>query len=331
MSLLGLIGQMQDPALLGLLGAVPTLWESDSASTLPVTDNTANDPTAAGNSADLIGPGLPISKSGTPYFPLPPPPYFPPPPQLSPSAPQWLDVARWVTPGLVDYFTKPAPPPAPFPSTPGKIPPVDANPYFGPAIVDAVNVGTAVLGAGEGVALGLARLAASGGPELAAGRALSVAQQLAAKRAAQLAPNIAGFGERYSEGVGGTALPALDRAVNRIPAQSSASLAPPEQFPQGSFSISNWAGYPEFPPAPRGPFRLLEANEYEAARRAANRANRLLRDSDPLVYLGKEVHEIHPVKFGGDPIDPSNKIVLTKQNHRVVNSWWYQRQRDLRQ
>jgi len=200
LSLLGLIGQMQDPALMGLLGAVPTLWESDSASTLPVTDNTTNDPTAAGNSADLIGPALPISKSGTPYFPLPPPPYFPPPPQLPSSAPQWLDVARWVTPGLVDYFTKPAPPPAPFPPTPGKIPPADANPYFGPALVDAVNVGTAVLGAGEGIALGLARRLATKAPVLA-DFGLSATTPLAAQSSV-LARPIAQVGQEGEAAVG---------------------------------------------------------------------------------------------------------------------------------
>lgn len=71
-------------------------------------------------SQSLVSSGLPISKSGAPFFP--------PPPQLSNPRDQALAAARLVAPNLVDYFTKPLPPPLPFPATPGKIPSGNFNP-----------------------------------------------------------------------------------------------------------------------------------------------------------------------------------------------------------
>ena len=76
---------------------------------------------------------LPISKSGVPYVPPPVPPL----PRLSIPQLTWLDAARFLSPYLVDYFTRTLPPP-PFPSTPGKIPSLD-NPYAGPAALEAVT------------------------------------------------------------------------------------------------------------------------------------------------------------------------------------------------
>jgi hypothetical protein len=78
---------------------------------------------------------LPISKSGVPYFPPP----VPPPPRLSIPPVTSLDVARFLSPYLVDYLTKTLPLPAPFPPTPGKIPSLD-NPYFGPAAIEAATL-----------------------------------------------------------------------------------------------------------------------------------------------------------------------------------------------
>jgi len=56
---------------------------------------------------------------------------------------------------------------------------------------------------------------------------------------------------------------------------------------------------------------------------AANEANAALRRSDPSKYAGKQIHEIQPIKFGGSPTDPSNKIALDPTVHRQFNSWWY--------
>jgi hypothetical protein len=138
---------------------------------------------------DLAAPGLPISKSGASFFPPPPQPSVVPP-TLSRS---WLDIASLAAPNIVDYFTKPVPPPAPFPSTPGKIPSSDYNPYAGPALQDAVNLGVAVASAAEGVSVAFARSASTTAAEtgLASGRTLSAAERLAVARRAQLALNLA--------------------------------------------------------------------------------------------------------------------------------------------
>jgi hypothetical protein len=330
-SLLGLIGKMQEPGRLGLLGAVPTLWESNAVSSDPGANDGSNDPTGAIPADDLARVGWPISKSGVSYVP--------PPPHPSISASQWLDLARLGIPNIVDYFTKPAPPPAPLPSTPGKIPAADANPYATGAIAEAGDILSTILSlAVDGAPLpALARLTAkTAGESLGSKTALSVAEQLARSRA-QIAAKFpagrgfqSGLGGAYAKGgVGGTTPGLGHTAANTIQAPSNAVPPPLEQFPEGSFSISDWAKYPGFLPTPQGPFRLLETEEYEAARWAANRANRLIRASDPLAFAGREIHEIHPVKFGGDPTDPSNKLSLTKKNHGNVSAWWYKRQRDL--
>ena len=85
--------------------------------------------------AQELGRGeLPRSKSGAPYTP----PSLSSAPLLSFELPQWLDIAHWLSPNLVDYFTKTLPPPPPFPPTPGKIPSLN-NPYAGPAALEAAT------------------------------------------------------------------------------------------------------------------------------------------------------------------------------------------------
>ena len=94
---------------------------------------------------------------------------------------------------------------------------------------------------------------------------------------------------------------------------------------EGSFSITQqgWKGYPKGLPKPEGPFRILEGAEYEAARKAANQVNQTIRRADPEAAIGKEIHEIQPVKFGGSPTDPVNKIRLPSNEHRQqVTPWW---------
>ena len=98
---------------------------------------------------------------------------------------------------------------------------------------------------------------------------------------------------------------------------------------KGAFSINNWAGYPASLPKPTGPFRVLEGDEYSAARAAANKANRALREGNPNAYVGKQIHETHPVKFGGSPADPKNKIALSPQEHFGATTWWDQLLRSL--
>jgi filamentous hemagglutinin len=91
----------------------------------------------------------------------------------------------------------------------------------------------------------------------------------------------------------------------------------------GSFSIWNWEGYPTNIPKPKGPFRLLQGEEYAAARAAANNANKAI--SKELGLQGKfvDIHEIVPVKFGGSPTNINNKIFLDRTFHQSqVTPFW---------
>ena len=102
------------------------------------------------------------------------------------------------------------------------------------------------------------------------------------------------------------------------------------EFPAGSFSVSDWSGYPASVPRPQGPLRVLEGMEYKAARRAADSANDAIRLEQGLRGQPFDVHEVLPVKFGGSPTDPTNKIILSRDVHRQqVTPWWNALQRDL--
>jgi hypothetical protein len=104
-------------------------WDLNSALIARDRDAAALDAVAQGLGAD----GLPRSKSGAPYDA----PSVAPAPLLSFEPPQWLDVAHFLSPNIVDYLTKTLPPAPPFPSTPGKIPSTD-NPYAPGAAIEAV-------------------------------------------------------------------------------------------------------------------------------------------------------------------------------------------------
>jgi hypothetical protein len=113
------------------------------------------------------------------------------------------------------------------------------------------------------------------------------------------------------------------------PAANSAPARAAELEP-GVFSISDWTGYPQGVSRPQGPFRMVEGAEYDAARTAANNANRVIRRAQGLVGQRVDVHEIQPVKFGGSPTDSANKVVLPRDLHRQqVTPWWNQLQTDL--
>jgi hypothetical protein len=136
------------------------------------------------------------------------------------------------------------------------------------------------------------------------------------------------FGPPHSE------TEASGRTVGAVAAIAATLLTggPEAEVPraiEGSFSIIRWVGYPAHLPKPTGPFRLLSGREYDAARGAADRADRAIRDADPAAYAGKEIHEIQPVKFGGNPIDLSNKIALTPLEHSAVTVWRYRLMREL--
>ncbi|MDO5613582.1 MAG: hypothetical protein Q4G14_10130, partial [Paracoccus sp. (in: a-proteobacteria)] len=64
-------------------------------------------------------------------------------------------------------------------------------------------------------------------------------------------------------------------------------------------------------------------------RRQANNANAQLRRQG-VVPEGYEIHEIVPVKYGGSPTAPANKVYLPRGTHRSeVTSWWNRLQKDL--
>ena len=93
------------------------------------------------------------------------------------------------------------------------------------------------------------------------------------------------------------------------------------------FTIDNWDGYPDGP-KPEGPFKIIEGQEYEEARKAANAANNELHREDESLK-GLELHEIHPVKFGGSPTDINNKIALEPAEHARYTTWWNQKLSEL--
>jgi hypothetical protein len=96
-------------------------------------------------------------------------------------------------------------------------------------------------------------------------------------------------------------------------------------YSNGEFSITNskWEQYPTDGnvPKPEGPFRMVEGQEYADALKAKNAANAKMHAADPSLK-GKHIHEIKPVKFGGSPTDPNNKVVLDPDVHSQYTTFW---------
>ena len=95
-----------------------------------------------------------------------------------------------------------------------------------------------------------------------------------------------------------------------------------------SFYINNWEGYPDAP-RPKGPFRILEGDEYTNARKLANKTNRNLHKQNPELD-GLQIHEMHPVKFGGSPTNIDNKIALTPKEHAKYTIFWNRKLKELK-
>ncbi len=95
----------------------------------------------------------------------------------------------------------------------------------------------------------------------------------------------------------------------------------PAMAPVGAFNVASWKGYPSGVPRPGGTLRVVEGAEYQEARKAANSANSAIHRADPSL-AGQQIHEIQPVKFGGSPTDPTNKIPLSPGQHAQVTTWW---------
>ena len=91
--------------------------------------------------------------------------------------------------------------------------------------------------------------------------------------------------------------------------------------PDGEIEITDWEGYPEGAPKPDGKLKLLEGDDYDAARKQADAANRKYHRQHP-ECRGKDIHEIHPVKFSGSPTDVNNKIPLSRSEHTPYTNFW---------
>jgi hypothetical protein len=92
-------------------------------------------------------------------------------------------------------------------------------------------------------------------------------------------------------------------------------------FAEGSFSVFNWKDYPAGGEKPTGPFRLLEGTEYSTARNLANKTNAAIHKANPQLK-GLQIHEINPVKLGGNPTDMANKTFLTPSQHSQYTNFW---------
>lgn len=94
-----------------------------------------------------------------------------------------------------------------------------------------------------------------------------------------------------------------------------------KKVPDGSFSVWDWTGYPAGFPKPEGPFRLITGGEYQEAKRLRKNANQALHRQNP-AWKGQHIHEIHPIKFNGDPTGRGNKLILDPETHYEFNGFW---------
>lgn len=64
-------------------------------------------------------------------------------------------------------------------------------------------------------------------------------------------------------------------------------------------------------------------DEYSAARASAEANNKQIRNTVPdNAKTCSEIHEIQPMKVGGSPTDPANKIMVPKDVHNSINKFW---------
>ncbi|OPZ92144.1 MAG: hypothetical protein BWY74_01737 [Firmicutes bacterium ADurb.Bin419] len=70
-------------------------------------------------------------------------------------------------------------------------------------------------------------------------------------------------------------------------------------------------------------------NTYYEAKKNCNIVNRQLRKNDPTIK-GLQIHEIEPIKLGGNPTDISNKAFLPREKHAKVVVWWNKKIREVR-
>src|SRR5207244_8816166 len=89
-------------------------------------------------------------------------------------------------------------------------------------------------------------------------------------------------------------------------------------YAEGTFTPL-YDGYPGGA-RPLGPVRVLPEAEYQEARRLADNANAAIRRNSADVLGGRQIHEIQPVKFGGDPVSGFNKAYLDQPVHSAYTT-----------
>lgn len=115
------------------------------------------------------------------------------------------------------------------------------------------------------------------------------------------------------------------KGVNKV--VDAANVA--EDVKDGTFSVLKWDGYPAGGVKPSGTLRILDGAEYIDARNAANSTNAAIRKAVPEALKGLHIHEVKPVKFGGSPTDPSNKIYIPPAEHSKYTNFWNSLLRDI--
>ncbi|MBP4139151.1 hypothetical protein J3495_13805 [Flavobacterium sp. P7388] len=62
----------------------------------------------------------------------------------------------------------------------------------------------------------------------------------------------------------------------------------------------------------------------------ANSTNATIRRANPEALKGLQIHEIHPVKFGGSATDLLNKTFLTQPQHSAYTNYWNSLMRNIK-
>lgn len=87
--------------------------------------------------------------------------------------------------------------------------------------------------------------------------------------------------------------------------------------------------YPTGRPRPTGPVELVPKNVYDANKLLKEEANAALRAQygDFFSTTWADIHEPHPIRFGGHPTDIANKEIISPPEHWEVTKWWNALQR----
>jgi filamentous hemagglutinin len=93
-----------------------------------------------------------------------------------------------------------------------------------------------------------------------------------------------------------------------------------EAVEEGTFSIWDWKGYPTKGVRPSGTFKLVPKGQTAQLREIVKIENGAIRDEAERLghpFTGSQVHEVKPIKFGGSPTDPANKVIVPDELHHL--------------